>query len=170
MFINLIIMNHENTFHIICTFLQPLELVKCRYLSRSHHLWTDKWTDKHKTPFIDQICPKCANWVDKRDISRLSHFWDVYGDNKSVEMERITKVIQFLGSNTQRSFLFCEDCEFDEVYDLNTDFSYRGERIYYTLTMNDTMMNTWCVIFTQDRKKWNEYRCANIEFINGNEI
>ncbi len=164
-------MNHNDTFQTICTFLEPLELNRCRYLSKTHHKWTSQYLSKiclvHT--FQDMICPLCAKWIDLRDISELTHFWDIY-ENPRLEKRRINMVKTILGDDIRRSFLFCEDCESEEMYDLNTDeFRFKGSRsycIYKIRNIHNNQPDYWSLIYTTDHQiLWNEYRCANLEFI-----
>jgi hypothetical protein len=171
-------MNSKDTFQVICGFLQPRELNSCRYLSKEHNKWCDQYItylcNIRNIPFLEQICPKCSNWIDFRDITNLTHFITNFSQGplqSIIEKKRIEKVKTFLGNDCERSFLFCEDCEYKDIYDIDHNLPYKGSRVYNTLRLRHfydieispfQFEDNWFIIFHE--KKWNEYSYQAIEY------
>jgi hypothetical protein len=158
-------MNSKDTFKIICSFLNPLELVNCRKLSIHLNMWTNEYLyHKFKKINIEEYtCPKCGDLIDQGDVSNYTDFYDYFlmDDQKN---SRINKITEWFNDNNifnvQRKFFLCENCETIEDYEEDFDiyFKYKGSR-EYTLQCYYSLYN-WsaiCIIINNNGY-WNEYR------------
>ena len=162
-------MNAKDTFQIICSFLQPIELVRVRKLSKIHNEWTNNYTlKKHNTINLqDKTCPKCGHWITSCDISNYNDFYDYFLMDEWKRF-RFSQINEWFNSNyvfdVKRQTLLCEDCEPIEDYSSNfyTFFRYKGTREYTLVSFYG--LYSWsalCIVNeTRDDRKgyWNEYR------------
>jgi hypothetical protein len=80
----------EDTFSVICSFLNPLELIKARYISHHHNLWTKRFLLQHygTTDIYNYLCPMCGNLFDTYDdnlITRKQLYGHVQTHPESLE-------------------------------------------------------------------------------------
>lgn len=165
-------MNNQDTFNIICSFLNPKELIKFRFLSNVHNKWTNIYLTKaFKIINIEEyVCPKCANWLDyKEDISNYNEFNECYLTDL-IKHERFQSIGRWMDNkhfdknfkqgNIERSKLLCDDCEYEEDYSDNSfeNFRYKGSREYNIVYFYN--IYSWVVLYLiKDNKAlWNEYR------------
>lgn len=181
-------MNNQDTFTIICSFLNPKELIKFRFLSNNHNKWTDKYLNKtfKKINIEEYICPKCANWLDnKEDISNYNEFSEHYLTDL-IKQERFQSIKQWINNkhshydnydyydlqqeDIERSNILCDQCEYEEDYSDNIfeNFKYKGSREYNLVYFYG--IYSWVALYLikdvkdvkEDKNKrkalWNEYR------------
>ena len=161
-------MNNKDTYHIICSFLNPLELVSTRVLSKLHNMWTNIYIIKtmNTLNIEEYICPKCANWIDnegRNDISDYNEFVD-YFLTDNIKIARFRSVEEWFNKkyifDVSRKKILCYDCELEEDYNDNIfkNFRYKGNRIYTLLYFYG--IHSWCSIclIKDDKGYWNEYR------------
>jgi len=163
-------MNSQDTFNIICSFLNPKELIKFRFLSSVHNNWTNIFlTRKFKKINIEEYsCPKCANWLDnKEDLSNYNEFSDYYltDDIKESRFQLVDELInnKYLGKyreNVERSKILCDECECQEDYSDNIfhNFRYRGSREYIIFYFYSIYSWTALCLVNNDNVLWNEYK------------
>ena len=158
-------MNIKDTFKIICSFLNPLDLVTCRKLSKHCKIWTNEFLfAKFNTINMEKYaCPKCGDFIDQTDLSNYSDFNDYFlcEENK---LERLTKINEWFNRNyifnVERKNILCDRCEIIEDYEDNLYFRYKGSRRY--ILNSYFSLYSWaslCIIDRDDQKGyWNEYR------------
>jgi uncharacterized protein YlaI len=160
-------MNNQDTFNIICTFLNPIQLIKFRFLSINHNKWTKLYLIKNfKNINIEYyVCPKCANWLDnKEDISNYTEFNDYFltDEIKTLRFQSIEDLInsKYIGVNTERSKVLCDDCECNEDYSNSVfqNFKYKGSREYNIIYFYS--LHSWVALYlkNKDTVLWNEYK------------
>jgi len=146
-------MNTDETFLIICSFLQPLEICRMRYLSSHHNKICDKWLSKRKfgLNLQNEACPQCGKWLFEEDITSDTTFYDVlYGNIEEIEESRIDYV-----DGKERRHLLCEECLYDEKEFEDLRFRYKGSR-KYQLTIVHHPTYPWA--FLTSSNFWNEFR------------
>ena len=162
-------MNNKDLFLNILSFLQPLQIVKMRYLSSYHNKWCDTYLKKNmKGKSIEKYaCPFCGNFINNDDISNYTGFYYEYGGGQINEEHRIGEVEERLSNSyieIERKPILCEECErkedeeeyFDE-YEINTMMKYRGNREYKLNSMNNwTMLSI--IDYNDGKIYWDEYR------------
>jgi hypothetical protein len=161
-------MNNQDTFNIICSYLNPKELVKFSFLSNIHNKWTNIHLTKNfkKLNIEEYVCPICANWVeDKEDISNYNEFSDYYMTDDMKRL-RFSSVEEWFGDSSyydyqiERSKILCDDCEYNEDYSENIfiNFRYKGSREYTILYFYSTCSWVALCLKYKDKICWNEYR------------
>jgi len=173
-------MNTRDTFKITCSFLNPLELINCRKLSRHCNIWTNEFLfSKFKTINIEKYaCPKCGDFIDQSDISNYTDFNDYFLSEQN-KIERLSKINEWFNKNyifdVERKNILCDNCEIIEDYDDNFYLRYKGSRRY---TLNKYFsLYSWaslCIIdYDEQKGYWNEYRkplsCTFEEFSSSEE-
>lgn len=159
-------MNAKDTFQIICSFLEPIELVSFRKLSKIHNKWADDYIlKKNKSINLqNQSCPKCGHWISTEDISNYNEFYDYYLMDEW-KISRFQQINEWFNKiyvfDSERKTLLCEDCEPIEDYTNNFDinFRYKGTREYTLVSFYG--LYSWsalCIVFDERKGYWNEYR------------
>jgi hypothetical protein len=155
-------MNIKDTFTVICSFLSPLELTKCRRLSNDLKKWTTEFLLKtYETIHIEKYaCPICANLIDQRDISKDTYFNDYFLTDHQKE-QRIQKVNESFNEKNIfkviRKNLLCDDCEIIEDYDF-IYFRYKGSRKYNLISYYGLFNWASLCMIEGEKGYWNEYR------------
>jgi hypothetical protein len=160
-------MDTKDTFKIICSFLNPLELVVCRKLSRYTNIWTSEYIySKFKTLNIeDYVCPNCGDFINTDDISNYTDFND-YFLMEEYKRQRFDKINEWFDNKyifkVERKNMLCDRCEVIEDYNDNfyLYFRYKGSRKYSLVSYYS--LNSWSAlcVYNTDKNKgyWNEYR------------
>lgn len=152
-------MNTSETFLLVCSFLQPLEICRMRYLSSYHHKTCDRWLThtRKKINLQDETCPKCGKWVSDEDITNDPTFYELlYGNIEEIEEDRIEFIQNTLRSETiERTMLLCDECTYIEEEPSNLFFRYKGNR-RYVLTIIQHPISPWSFLATSNL--WNECR------------
>jgi hypothetical protein len=148
-------MNTDETFLIICSFLQPLEICRMRYLSSHHNKICDNWLTKRKfgseINLQNDACPQCGKWLFEEDIEADPTFYDLlYGNIQEIEESRTDYV-----NDKERRHLLCEECVNDEKEFDDLRFRYKGSR-KYQLTIIHHPTHPWA--FLTSSNFWNEFR------------
>ena len=164
----------DDIFPIICSFLQPLELCRARYLSKRYHKLCDKWLTKtfHSIHLQDHGCPNCGKLLytdttQKWEIENDPTFYDLlYGNIFEIEQSRLECVIDVLNNNGNdqnitRSRLLCEECDEDEIELSKVRLRCKGNREYHVhLVQCSNSVYSWAFLsLTQNSQTyWNQLR------------
>jgi len=157
----------QHTFSIICSFLKPNEIHRIRFLNKH----TNKWVKEYfllyyKTTLIqDMVCPKCGGWIDQNDLSKILDFYDLIYRSSLTDIEENYRHLYlniFFRSSYKRKYIFCEDCESEEIDTHNIKhFFYKGNREYNIHISHNHVSFPWSFIYYKNDSGitcWNEYR------------
>jgi hypothetical protein len=169
----------EDTYGILASYLQPLELVKTSLLSKIHYLWFCRYIKKNKLTDMEKfICPICACWVyDMEDDITYNDFQNIICYIDQEEKNRHELIEQVLKNKSySRNKLICDECfnkqfeitkiknfmKIDNFKELRKIFKYRGRRKYTIVIVNDHPVLNWAFLF---QEKECEYLWNDIDFI-----
>lgn len=153
---------NKDTFTIVCSFLSPLELVKCMRLSKDLKKWTNDFLVKtYKTISIERYaCPKCGNLINETDISKDTYFNDYFLTDEQ-KSYRFAQVNDWFNEkyifDVKRKNLLCDECEVKEDYDDFIYFRYKGNRKYSIISYYGLFNWSSLCIIDNEKGYWNEY-------------
>lgn len=170
-------MNIEDTYGIVASFLQPLELVISGRLSKTHSIWFIRYVRRKygSKSLQDLVCPICASWLDTDDEIFYTDFKNVYTNTDQEERQRYGVVKSVLNYKPySRRKLLCDECEYNELEinivkypknfmpvngspQLRKIFYYRGDR-EYTIFIKNSPVISWAFLFLElpNEYYWNE--------------
>ena len=188
-------MYYEFSVEIICSFLNPHELLKMRKLSRFHNNCAKKFIVRTygKNDITDFVCPVCSYWIpqENKSIDNYTGFRGLYYDIDREERRRY----RFINSKLQdkgyeRMKLLCENCENEDIeinfignkefyIEVNTSplfkkyFKHRGDRDY-VIIVKKNLIHSWAFLYLRIPEieigyLWNEFNVIvplhELEFI-----